>query len=225
MLKKLFLVMAITLLCSHPNIQAAFAQSDAPKFEVGAQFSAMHFDDFDPGNEVVRREFPNLLSSTFNNEKWEPGLGLRFTYNLTRIIGLEAEVNFFPRDKDPTPRFSGGRKTEYLFGPKIGFRSKRFGLFGKARPGFVRFNRFPTIFRIIRSPSTIEVDVTDSGPANFFALDVGGVAEVYASRRIAIRFDIGDTIIHYRQRDEPNNLAPAYTRHNLQLSAGVGFRF
>jgi hypothetical protein len=225
MLKKLFFVIAITLLGSHPDLRAALAQSDTPRYEVGAQFSIIHFDDFDPGNEVVKQVFPNLVSSTFNNERWEPGLGLRFTYNLTRMIALEAEANFFPRDKDPTPKFSGGRKTEYLFGPKIGFRSKGFGVFGKVRPGFMRFERFPTIFRIIQSPSTIEVDVTDSGPANFFALDVGGVAEFYASRRIAVRLDLGDTIIHYRKRDEPNNLAPAYTRHNLQFSAGVGFRF
>ena len=224
MLKKLFFVVTAASLCLLVNIRDTLAQSDTPKFEVGAQFSTIRLEDFDPGTEIVKREFPNLASSR-SNDMWEPGLGLRFTYNLTGMIALEAEANFFPRDKDPDIGFSGGRKTEYLFGPKIGLRSKRIGVFGKVRPGFVRFERFPTIFRIARSPSSIEIGLTDGGSANFFALDVGGVAELYASRRVVVRFDLGDTIIHYRKRSDPNDLAPAYTRHNLQFNAGVGFRF
>lgn len=217
--------MAIMLLCSPPDLWAALAQSDTPRFEVGAHLSILRMENFSPDKDIVKQVFPNLVSSIFNEDRWEPGLGLRLTYNLMPMIALEAESNFFFRDKDPRPGFSGGKKTEYLFGPKIGFRSKRFGIFGKVRPGFVRFNRFPTIFRIIQSPTAIEVALTDSGPANFFALDVGGVGEFYASRRIAVRFDLGDTTIHYRKRSAPNDLAPAYTRHNLQFSIGVGFRF
>ena len=68
---------------------------------------------------------------------------------------------------------------------------------------------------------------------------VGGVVEFYPSRRIVTRFDVGDTVIRYGVYREAAALVcalsfpcttqlferAAETRHNLQLSAGVGFRF
>jgi hypothetical protein len=52
------------------------------------------------------------------------------------------------------------------------------------------------------------------------AFDMGGVVEFYPSRSTTVRFDLGDTIIRFRD--------PGYatqTTHNLQFSAGFGFRF
>ena len=69
---------------------------------------------------------------------------------------------------------------------------------------------------------------------------MGGVLELYTSRRTFIRFDAGDTVV---LRDErlvavgvnpsqglsiaPRRLAfvPGDTTHNFQGSVGVGFRF
>jgi hypothetical protein len=70
-------------------------------------------------------------------------------------------------------------------------------------------------------------------------VDVGGVLEFYPSRRIVVRFDGGDTIIRYNQRTFDFLVfpmgsttpvltpitQPAYTTHNFQFTAGVGFRF
>jgi len=72
-----------------------------------------------------------------------------------------------------------------------------------------------------------------------FALDLGGVLEFYPSKRIVVRFDGGDTIIHHPRRtfnspfQDPNTGAlslvpftiPGYTEHSFQLIGGVGFRF
>jgi hypothetical protein len=63
------------------------------------------------------------------------------------------------------------------------------------------------------------------------------VIEFYPSRRIVTRFDVGDTIIHYGEQPipapgifpadmlPPTVAAPAKTRHNVQVNAGVSFRF
>ena len=67
----------------------------------------------------------------------EPGFGGRFGYNFSRYLTLEAEGNFFPRDRE----LEGGRKTQGLFGAKVGKRMDRVGIFGKARPGFIRFQK------------------------------------------------------------------------------------
>jgi hypothetical protein len=75
----------------------------------------------------------------------------------------------------------------------------------------------------------VDFNFADTG----FSLDVGGVLEFYPSKRITVRFDAGDTIVN-REGGVivfPLN-APLFAlsgsnfaTHNLQLSAGVGFRF
>jgi hypothetical protein len=63
-------------------------------------------------------------------------------------------------------------------------------------------------------------------------MDVGGVLEFYPTKRILTRFDVGDTMIRYPSRDNPSSFTtsppprlPSELRHNLQVTAGIGFRF
>src|SRR4051812_39639408 len=91
--------------------QPARAQSEVPKLELGAQFSAIRLTDFDTT---------------------EPGVGGRVTYNINHHLSVEGEFNFFPREQTV---LTGGQKIEGLFGAKYGWRSDRVGLFGKLRPG------------------------------------------------------------------------------------------
>lgn len=60
---------------------------------------------------------------------------------------------------------------------------------------------------------------------------MGGVFEIYPSRRWLVRFDEGDTVIAYRARhleglslSQPIQTAPAETRHDPQFTSGVAFR-
>jgi hypothetical protein len=59
--------------------------------------------------------------------------------------------------------------------------------------------------------------IADGSGATEFALDIGGVFELYPSRRVAFRFDIGDTIIRFG--------GLGFTSHNLQITTGVALRF
>jgi hypothetical protein len=117
-----------------------------------------------------------------------------------------------------------------LFGVKAGRRWEKFGLFAKARPGFVSFSRG----RIEPDPvqSTPPFIVFDEERATHFAADVGGVLELYVTRRWVARFDVGDTMIRYGEQNVsvPSAppaifLLPKELRHNLQVNAGIGFRF
>ncbi|MEK6281283.1 MAG: hypothetical protein AABN95_13100 [Acidobacteriota bacterium] len=58
-------------------------------------------------------------------------------------------------------------------------------------------------------------------------MDLGAVLEFYPSRKLLTRFDVGDTIIHYgNEAAFPSATSPGSRRnHNLQVSAGIGFRF
>ena len=110
------------------------------------------------------------------------------------------------------------------FGGKVGKRFEKWGLFGKARPGFVGFSR------------VFDFGGVQVGAGNEFvtkvypSLDVGAVVEFYVSPRWMARFDIDDTLIHYPELQFSNFTPPlvlqaSEIRHNLQVSTGIGFGF
>jgi hypothetical protein len=229
------ILLAALLLLSVAGFQEARAQSDERKFEVGGQFSLIR----PPTQTTTISTLPCLgplpcpfsLISAAGHET-EPGFGGRLGYNFSRYFALEAEGNFFPRDRI----FEGGRKTQGLFGAKIGKRFDKAGLFAKARPGFVRFSKgdyqqVGVCIAVFPPPAACFQPEARTN----FAFDLGGVAEWYPSKNTIVRFDAGDTIIRFGARnvtatDIPSGglvvvPAAAETRHNFQGSVGFGFRF
>lgn len=210
--------------------------SKLKRFEIGGQFTFLRRSDPDITDVFLRNN--GFLPGVEPLNESDYGFGLRFTYNFTRNVAVEAESNYFPQNKiavipNVPARFIdeyGGRKLQTVFGLKTGLRKKRIGVFGKIRPGLIRLERFEYISE--QSPLTVcfplgclpSYTISRTKSTNFFDLDVGGVFEYYLTRRTALRFDIGDTIIRY-SKQEPRDLNPGFTRHNLQISAGFGFRF
>lgn len=211
------------------------AQTDEEfkRFEVGVQFTHLNLREFDTVNEYYRQRGFRIEED--DKGQSEPGFGARFTYNITKNIGLDTEVNFFPRFWDSGNRFNrfekGAGKIQFLIGPKIGKRvtigNRKIGFFAKARPGITRFEHFPTITEIRETPPVTAIISNVSKARHFFTLDLGGVVEFYPTKRTVLRFDVGDTIIRYgRPKDaQIRNLNPVFTRHNLQFGIGLGIRF
>jgi hypothetical protein len=188
----------LTLLSVFLLQSQAMSQSDeVPKFEVAAEFTTLER----PG---------------FGERRTEPGFGGRFTYNLNRVVSLEAAGYFFP---------------------KRCFQCQNDGIFGKARPGVASFSQGKvTIFddpTIPGFPFRFEVERLTG-----FAADLGAVLEFYPTKRIVTRFDAGDTIIHLGPRqteiisfDSTRGLFlqpfrfGSRTTNNFQFVASVGFRF
>jgi Outer membrane protein beta-barrel domain len=195
-----FCVFLLFILIPHEFV---IAQSEDQKVEVGVQFSVL-------GRGTV----------PFFSDVTSIGGGGRLTFNLTRHMALEGELNYFPG-----AGFYDVRRFQGQFGVKSGLRYDRFGVFGKVRPGFVKTEFDVPVF-CIQAPCP-PINVEDTG----FSLDLGGVVEFYPSRRVTVRFDVGDTIINNR---EPVYILASglfglptrnFATHNLQLGAGVGFRF
>ena len=69
--------------------QPIYTQSKPPKFEVGAQFTSLSIN---PHSIIC----PDVCLVGSDRSYTEPGVGVRFTYNLTNNIGLEAEGNLLP---------------------------------------------------------------------------------------------------------------------------------
>jgi hypothetical protein len=151
------------------------------------------------------------------------GLGGRFGYNFNRHLALDAEFSFFPETH--LGNRQSGQKTQGFAGIKAGTRTNRVGVFVKARPG---------VMFIGEVTSGFNCNSTSSGQTcrpshNNFALDAGGVLELYPSSRTIIRLDAGDTIvrIHNATRGilSGGSAATSDTTHNFQFSVGFGYRF
>lgn len=198
------------------------------RFEVGIQFSsfALNLSSNDIG-------FPFFAPFDTGNNT-EAGFGARVGYNFNDNFALEAEGNFYPRRSGPNSS-TGGYPTQMQFGPKFGKRFRRFGLFAKARPGFVSFSRVlhqTGTETFTFGSQTFIFPTFEDRRRTYFSADLGGVLEFYPSSRILTRFDFGDTLIHYGRRDargiittSPPATIPPSTRHNFQFTAGIGLRF
>jgi hypothetical protein len=213
----MFTALLVALVCS-PAIQAQ--ADDVPRYEIGAHLTTITKPDFRGSGTAL-------------------GVGGRFTFNLNRSVALEAVTNFFPENC----RFCGfnadntGNLTQGLFGIKAGKRFHRWGIFGKARPGFASFSEGAGEYVATGTGGTFPFRF-DQSRVTHFAMDLGGIIELYHSKHIVTRFEAGDTLIRYGRRNSNfpiidatgavtlvNFTFPAETRHNFQLSAGIGFRF
>ena len=182
----------------------AFAQSDS-RLEVAGQATMLRLND--------------LGTSA--------GFGGRFSFDLTNLVALEAEVNFFPSEKITLPTGIAGtarlayhrRRTDALFGAKVGHRGERFGLFARVRPGLARLSD-----RGLGCDGEVCPLILVARPEyrTEFALDVGGTVEFYPSARSVARLDLGDVMIRNRSSAPP---CTGCTTHNFTSRFGAGFRF
>lgn len=202
---------------------------DTPRFEAGVQYTSLLFNQ--------RVQFFDLPPSADTRRVTaEPAVGGRLTVNLNDHLALEGAVDFLAREQFTSLTF-GGIGIQGQFGVKAGRRFERFGLFAKARPGFLTFSRAFRLVgtRTVSDPSfeqPLTFGVFEERRMTHFETDLGGVVELYPTRRLVTRFDLGDTIIRYGERDGPGTSfaqlivrVPAETRHNFQFSAGLGLRF
>lgn len=142
-----------------------------------------------------------------------PGVGGRTSYEFTRggfVFAPEVEWNYFPQD--PSGNFG---ESQFLTGVSAGVKADLLGIYLKARPGFVRFGG-------------ADFKLRNHGSSTNFACDLGAVLEYPTSGRVAVRFDVGDTLIQFSR--------PVFTgasalptspglSHNFQSAIGVVFRF
>lgn len=194
MRKGLLFAVAVVLFGGIIGVQGAFAQ-EIPKVEVGGQYTMLR------------------TTGDGDNESFH-GFGGIFAYNFHEAIGVDTQFNFFV----PKSVSAGGltvdyKQTQGFFGVKTGMRSEKAGIFAKFRPGFVRDTFTGTAGGSSASTSR-----------NNFAMDFGGVLEVYSSRSLGFRLDVGDTIIR-RKGTAADGSTVTDTSNNLQIGVGVMFRF
>lgn len=155
----------------------------------------------------------------------EPGIGAFVSYQLYRFLFADSAVTFFPRDTRSSDVHDGGRILQGVFGAKVGIRHDRFGIFGKARPGFNSYSRALTGTSQPLGSSGNTFDRSTN-----FVLNLGGVVEIYPTKRSVLRFDAGDTHIYFASK--PLALPTGTVavpggalEHSIELTVGYGWRF
>jgi hypothetical protein len=202
----------ILLFACAAGVRDAPAQTSGERFEVAANLNMLRLSDFS-----------NIRT----------GLGGRLTVDLTPHLALEGELAFYPKDRiegvltetsaGPYRVVGDRRRTDALFGVKVGTRGERLGLFAKARPGFTRLGDRGTacegtgcaVILMLIAPYAYRTE---------FAFDFGGGIEVYPSARTVARFEMGDTLIRHRSLAPPCPGSEC-TSHNLSTRLGIGYRF
>ena len=205
-------LVALVLWFASAFVTGAAAQTPGERFEVAANLNLLRLSDF---------------SGT------RTGLGGRVTFDLTPNLALEGEIAFYPKDRIVQSAGSSStgiyqiagdrRRTDALFGVKLGTRYDRFGLFAKARPGVTRLADRGTacdgpgcaVILMLIAPYQYRTE---------FAFDVGGGLEFYPSARTVARFEMGDTMFRHRSAAPPCP-ASECTSHNLSTRLGFGYRF
>jgi len=133
------------------------------------------------------------------------GGGGRFTYYVKDYLAMDSEIDGFWADDGRT------YATQGQFGAMVGKRTKHFGVFAKARPGY----------------STFFVVNGDPRAKPKFVFDVGGVLEGYPTKHLVLRLDVGDTILPLGS--DTVTTGTGFQRggviHSSQVSFGLGVRF
>lgn len=178
---------------------------DAPRFELGLHLSGIS------------------IEQNYGKIRSDPGAGVRFTWNFSRVLAVDTAFTFFPPrtffDRIPGPQ-TGGSIIQLVTGIKAGVRRERWGVFAKFRPGLMSYSRTLTAIGLVEPIDR----------KTHWALDMGGVLEWYPTRRTIARLDIGDTTVFLRPTqlsvlNSYNVTYPSSTHTAMQVSTGFGFRF
>lgn len=158
------------------------------------------------------------------------GVGGRVTINLASWLGVEGEYQFLPDDTFTLSSVQGDgriaglryerRRSTALFGVKAGYRGERVGVFAKVRPGVTSLSD-RGVDCLGEVCALVLLAVPEYRPE--FALDIGGVVEVYPSSRWLVRGDVGVLRITHRGSAPP--CGSACSTSDLAASVGIAVRF
>jgi hypothetical protein len=147
------------------------------------------------------------------------GVGMSFGYRILPWLAFDSQGNFFPGGGGFGEK---GNATEGLFGAKLGRPFNSWGIFATMRPGVIHYDK------VLSAAAPNQY-----GSVNRFAFDVGATFEYYVSKRGAVRFEIGNTLVRYlTDQVDPRQplisvLSPDYivTHSNFHFGTGYLVRF
>jgi len=182
--------------------RCAVAQDALPRFEAGPQITQLYVPK-------------NIVGSV----TYQPSLGGVFCIVINTNLAFDSAISFTPKAPNESTSFAGGRMTQAFLGARMGFVRGRIGIYAKIRPGVVSFGG--AIIKVTPSP-TFGFQL---GRLTEPSLDAGGIVTVAVSRRLAVRYEAGDTVIFYGSRVLIAGAAPIPGRATNNFQFGIAFLF
>jgi Outer membrane protein beta-barrel domain len=182
---------------------------------------------------------PSTYAQTFEaavhvvNSQWsefegnDVGFGGRFTWKPATLIGVDADLTWYPSDfPGDTFTFSGNR-FEGLFGITVGPRFNRVRPFVKGAAGFLNSSGLSETFPCITIfPPPLSCLMAEG--QTMTAFEIGGGVEISATDRTFVRVDVGDRILKYPApafNSDFEVVDEAFYGHALRLAIAFGYRF
>ena len=183
----------------------AVSPAAAQSFEAGAHFSSARWSEFDGADN---------------------GVGGRLTWRPSALIGLDAEVTWYPSDFPEGIAFTRSR-TEALFGATIGPKIDRVRPFAKLTAGVLKVGATPGAFACIAIfPPPLNCQL--AGGDTLLAFEIGGGVAIDMTDRTFVRVDITDRILRYPGPVFDSNFEvrdERYLGHAPRFTLGAGIRF
>ena len=157
----------------------------------------------------------------------DTGIGGRFTWMASSMVGLDADLTWYPSSFPPDQVAFSGSRIEGLFGVTVGPRLNRVRPFGKAAAGFLNVGETPIAFACIAifpPPLACVLAGGDVLPA----YEIGGGIVVNATPRSFFRADVADRILKYSGPTLDSNFQArdeGFFGHALRFTLGAGLRF
>jgi hypothetical protein len=196
------LLIVVALIAFVFSVQPAQAQS----FEAGGHVASSKWSEFD-GTDL--------------------GVGGRLTWKPIAVIGIDADLTWYPREFEPDGTPFSRNRLEGLFGVTVGPKVQRIRPFVKAAAGFLDVGATSGAFACIAifpPPIACQLAGGDTLPV----YEIGGGAEIDATARSFIRVDVTDRILKYPGPTFDSNFEirnEGYFGHALRFTIGAGFRF
>src|SRR5882762_11279832 len=192
-----------TLLLCLVTISAS-AQANTTRVEFGPELTQVYF----PVNPV-------------GSVQYQPGFGAFGSLRLYKTVSVDSSFSITPTVPITGTSDVGGRLTQAFLGVRAGLSKGRIDVDAKVRPGLASFG---SVILRITPPPNLQFFV---GRLTEPSLDIGGVVEVRISRRFAVRYEMGDTMIFYGTRKLFTNRPPVSSElvNTLQFGTGFAFRF
>ena len=181
--------------------------------------SAVHSQSFEAGIHLSSSQWSEFDGSDL-------GLGGRITWKPASLIGVDADLTWYPSDFPDRIAFSGNR-FEGLFGVTVGPQVNRIRPFAKAAVGFLRSSEAPEPFPCI-AIFPPPLNCLMAAGHTMAAYELGGGVQVSTTGASFLRIDVTDRILEYPRptfgRDFELIDEPFYG-HALRFTIGGGVRF
>ena len=197
----------LVLACTVAGVAPSYAQ-DERRLEIGGQVSTLRLSEFDTT---------------------DVGIGVQAGWRFNRLLAVDGALSWFPgSDDEGVARIERQHKVLGVAGVRAGVQSGPLEVFGRVRPGVLRFASEDNVACILIFPPPLACQVL--GGYTAFVTEIGGGVRMAlgTERRTFVSFDVGDLLVRYdREALRPGGgiTEDGFLSHNLTAGIGFGWRF